>query len=328
MTALLQFMYQGVVNVKHDELKIFMQIAASLQIKGLTAHGENNHHHNMPHTATGQPQQHQQQQPQHQKYNTGVMTPPKDVAMAQPSTLSAAPKRSHDVHHEPYPIMPKRRHPQQPRTMAELLHQVQSQQQRNHQRNTTTEQGDVSSNSDESGGAAGMMMMMSQGGGGGGGGGSNITEDVLMPAISLTESSSAFQLGHVKRESMDGTGQNTGGSPASLNHSNINNNNNNNNCATSVNQNSNKNNGPDRTFFPPPLKIEFGGVGAGGDLQDAAGPAVCYPLALNRPGLPSTPPAYKFEAHHPSDHMSIMSNESSSSSFSKSANHMDIPTGK
>lgn len=36
MTELLQFMYQGEVNVKHTELQSFMKIAEMLQIKGLT----------------------------------------------------------------------------------------------------------------------------------------------------------------------------------------------------------------------------------------------------------------------------------------------------
>lgn len=35
MTELLQFLYQGVVNVKHTELSTFMRIAQTLQIKGL-----------------------------------------------------------------------------------------------------------------------------------------------------------------------------------------------------------------------------------------------------------------------------------------------------
>ncbi|KAG4079981.1 hypothetical protein HA402_006293 [Bradysia odoriphaga] len=37
MSELLQFMYQGVVNVKHTDLAAFMKIAQSLQIKGLAA---------------------------------------------------------------------------------------------------------------------------------------------------------------------------------------------------------------------------------------------------------------------------------------------------
>lgn len=52
MTELLQFMYQGVVNVKHTELNSFMKIAQQLQIKGLAtsttnqpAHQSHGHHH-------------------------------------------------------------------------------------------------------------------------------------------------------------------------------------------------------------------------------------------------------------------------------------------
>ena len=52
MTELLQFMYQGVVNVKHTELNSFMKIAQQLQIKGLATsssnqqvHQNQSHHH-------------------------------------------------------------------------------------------------------------------------------------------------------------------------------------------------------------------------------------------------------------------------------------------
>ncbi|XP_065076393.1 protein abrupt-like isoform X2 [Ochlerotatus camptorhynchus] len=41
MQELLQFMYQGEVNVKHSELQSFMKIAETLQIKGLTASHKN-----------------------------------------------------------------------------------------------------------------------------------------------------------------------------------------------------------------------------------------------------------------------------------------------
>lgn len=51
MTELLQFMYQGVVHVKHSELNSFMEIAQRLQIKGLAttpsnqpAHQTQTHH--------------------------------------------------------------------------------------------------------------------------------------------------------------------------------------------------------------------------------------------------------------------------------------------
>lgn len=36
MCELLQFMYQGEVNVRHKDLQSFMKVAESLQIKGLT----------------------------------------------------------------------------------------------------------------------------------------------------------------------------------------------------------------------------------------------------------------------------------------------------
>lgn len=54
MTELLQFMYQGVVNVKHTELNSFMKIAQQLQIKGLatsstTSNQQMNHHHHHSH---------------------------------------------------------------------------------------------------------------------------------------------------------------------------------------------------------------------------------------------------------------------------------------
>lgn len=51
MTELLQFMYQGVVNVKHTELNSFMKIAQALQIKGLatSSNQPQSHHHHSHH---------------------------------------------------------------------------------------------------------------------------------------------------------------------------------------------------------------------------------------------------------------------------------------
>lgn len=49
MTELLQFMYQGVVNVKHTELNSFMKIAQQLQIKGLATSSTNPAHQNTAH---------------------------------------------------------------------------------------------------------------------------------------------------------------------------------------------------------------------------------------------------------------------------------------
>jgi hypothetical protein len=41
MSELLQFMYQGEVNVRHKDLQSFMKVAETLQIKGLTTSGSN-----------------------------------------------------------------------------------------------------------------------------------------------------------------------------------------------------------------------------------------------------------------------------------------------
>lgn len=59
MSELLQFMYQGVVNVKHTDLSAFMKIAQALQIKGLTTSMQrpsvtaSPSVHNMPCTKSG-----------------------------------------------------------------------------------------------------------------------------------------------------------------------------------------------------------------------------------------------------------------------------------
>lgn len=54
MSELLQFMYQGEVNVKQAELQSFMAIAESLQIKGL-ATSTNNSNNNNQNGANSQP---------------------------------------------------------------------------------------------------------------------------------------------------------------------------------------------------------------------------------------------------------------------------------
>jgi hypothetical protein len=46
MSELLQFMYQGQVNVKQSELQAFMTIAETLQIKGLATSSNNSVNHN------------------------------------------------------------------------------------------------------------------------------------------------------------------------------------------------------------------------------------------------------------------------------------------
>lgn len=276
MSALLQFMYQGVVNVKHSELPIFMKIAASLQIKGLTAHEDG------------------------QKYAASVASPataapPPLTAAAAGSTKDPSPttsKRSQDqdVLHETYPIMPKRRSNQahtSHRMMAELLHQVQTQQQ-----NLRSAEF-MNSESTEGNHGHGHGHSNS---------GSSIAEDVLMPAITLSESSSRFHLGTVKREeeAVD------------------------NNSVTSVA--THNNNGSERAFFASPLKIEFGGGGSASDLQAVTtAAAMSYHMNRQGGGLSTSPQAYKFD--HSGD-LNLTGNTSNDEYNKSSMNHMVIPTGE
>lgn len=75
MSELLQFMYQGEVNVKHTELPTFMKIAETLQIKGLTTpssqkpsspgmHHQLSHHRRQLQPQSASPIHMQQQQQQ------------------------------------------------------------------------------------------------------------------------------------------------------------------------------------------------------------------------------------------------------------------------
>lgn len=52
MSELLQFMYQGEVNVKQSELQAFMTIAENLQIKGLATNSNSNVSNNVNQTKT------------------------------------------------------------------------------------------------------------------------------------------------------------------------------------------------------------------------------------------------------------------------------------
>lgn len=285
MTALLQFMYQGVVNVKHDELPFFMKIAASLQIKGLTAHEEQQRHNhsNNANTTPGMIGM-------HPKYSSGHNSAHKDnQTPASTGSGGSATKRSQELHHESFSIMSKQRRTHQPpqqRLMAELLHQVQL---NHHQQQNRSAEGDLSSTSEE---------------GGTNHHNSNMTEDALMPAISLTES--PFQLGHpqVKQENVD-----QASSPP------VNNGSGSNNSTTGQSHN---NGSMDKPLFNSAMKLEFGSS----ELQAAAAAAaaaVCYPLCSNRSGLST--------ASSPLVHSNEMMNMSQDL-FSRSANHMEIPTGE
>lgn len=65
MSELLQFMYQGEVNVKQAELQSFMSIAESLQIKGLATSTSNNNNN----SSTGNSQSVRTSDPVNSAYN-------------------------------------------------------------------------------------------------------------------------------------------------------------------------------------------------------------------------------------------------------------------
>lgn len=85
MQELLQFMYQGEVNVKHSELQSFMKIAETLQIKGLTASHRNDRNSSAaasPATNLHQPQ------PAHSSNNGNSLGRP-STSQLDPSKLNS-----------------------------------------------------------------------------------------------------------------------------------------------------------------------------------------------------------------------------------------------
>lgn len=99
MSELLQFMYQGEVNVKHTELPTFMKIAETLQIKGLTTPSSQkpsspSMHHQLPHhrrqlpPQSGSPMHMQQQQQQQQPISSQQHSNLKNVSSSD-SNLSS-----------------------------------------------------------------------------------------------------------------------------------------------------------------------------------------------------------------------------------------------
>lgn len=83
MQELLQFMYQGEVNVKHSELQSFMKIAETLQIKGLTASHRNDRSSS---SAAASPANTHQPQPAHSN-NASTNRP--STSQLDPSKLNS-----------------------------------------------------------------------------------------------------------------------------------------------------------------------------------------------------------------------------------------------
>lgn len=84
MQELLQFMYQGEVNVKHSELQSFMKIAETLQIKGLTASHRNDRSSSS--AAASPAMHHHQPQPAHSN-SSNVNRP--STSQLDPSKLNS-----------------------------------------------------------------------------------------------------------------------------------------------------------------------------------------------------------------------------------------------
>uniref|UniRef100_A0A336MTN2 CSON005912 protein n=1 Tax=Culicoides sonorensis TaxID=179676 RepID=A0A336MTN2_CULSO len=90
MSELLQFMYQGEVNVKHTELPTFMKIAETLQIKGLTTpsqkpnspHHVSGHHRRPP--LSSSPMHMTSQQMQQQQHAKNMTSSESNLSSPQP----------------------------------------------------------------------------------------------------------------------------------------------------------------------------------------------------------------------------------------------------
>lgn len=114
MSELLQFMYQGEVNVKHTELSSFMKIAETLQIKGLTTSQKENNENSF--VTSKNLQNSEQQQPTNNVIETRINTSGLTTNKNDPGTSSAvltnlpqAQKRYSDFNNESFSIYPKKK---------------------------------------------------------------------------------------------------------------------------------------------------------------------------------------------------------------------------
>lgn len=119
MSELLQFMYQGEVNVKHTELSSFMKIAETLQIKGLTTSHNNKEQHENSFVTSKNLTNSEQQQPTNNVIETRINTsgltaskndnPSTSSAAASTNMPPSAQKRYSDFSGESFSIYPKKK---------------------------------------------------------------------------------------------------------------------------------------------------------------------------------------------------------------------------
>lgn len=118
MSELLQFMYQGEVNVKHTELSSFMKIAETLQIKGLTTSQREQQQHENSFVTSKNLTSSEQQQPTNNVIETRINTSglatskndnPGTSSSAAPTNMPSAQKRYSDFNTESFSIYPKKK---------------------------------------------------------------------------------------------------------------------------------------------------------------------------------------------------------------------------
>ena len=110
MTELLQFMYQGEVNVKHTELQSFMKIAETLQIKGLTTSQKSNNQQLAANLQKPTNLSSDSHQAQSNVIETKINSSSPSSSMKSELSYLAGQKRHSEyvAANEPYPIYPKK----------------------------------------------------------------------------------------------------------------------------------------------------------------------------------------------------------------------------
>lgn len=112
MSELLQFMYQGEVNVKHTELSSFMKIAETLQIKGLTTSQKEQHENSFVTSKNLTNSEQPTNNVIETRINTSGLTTSKNdpgTSSSAAQTMPAAQKRFSDFSGESFSIYPKKK---------------------------------------------------------------------------------------------------------------------------------------------------------------------------------------------------------------------------